>query len=118
MSHIFDDDSTRRQFLTSLACTGMLAAQPPDGKTRWIDFHHHFAPPFYVAETRDVVPALVQWTLEKSLAEMDKYSVGTAILSISTPGIWFGDGPAARRMSRKCNEYAAELVQNNPGRFG
>ena len=117
--------SSRRRFLASLA--GMeagllfgqpLAAQLVDAQPRWIDVHHHFAPPFYVAETRDVVTALVQWTTEKSLAEMDKYGVITALLSISTPGIWFGDVSAARTMARKCNEYAAQLIRDHPGRFG
>jgi predicted TIM-barrel fold metal-dependent hydrolase len=126
MAASFDCGSSRRRFLASLA--GMeaggllfdlpLAAQLAEAKPRWIDVHHHFAPPFYVAETRDVVAALVQWTVEKSLAEMDRYGVATAILSISTPGIWFGDVQAARTTARKCNEYAAQLIRDHPGRFG
>lgn len=49
---------------------------------------------------------------------MDRNGVATAIVSISTPGIWFGDVQAARTLARKCNEYSAGLVRDHPGRFG
>lgn len=49
---------------------------------------------------------------------MDKNGVATAILSITTPGIWFGDAQAARTLARKCNDYAAQMVRDNPARFG
>lgn len=39
-------------------------------------------------------------------------------LSITTPGIWFGDAQAARSLARKCNEYATQMVKRNPARFG
>jgi len=40
------------------------------------------------------------------------------MLSISTPGIWFGEAEAARKMARLCNDYGAEMVRAHPGRFG
>jgi 6-methylsalicylate decarboxylase len=49
---------------------------------------------------------------------MDAQGVSTAVLSLALPGVWFGDAEAARRTSRLCNEYAADLARSHPGRFG
>ena len=49
---------------------------------------------------------------------MDGAGVATAVLSMTTPGIWFGNDEDARRLARLCNDYAAGLVQDYPGRFG
>ncbi len=86
-----------------------------------IDLHHHISPPAYNAElnSRGInEPLLLHWTVEKSLADMDKGGVAIAITSITTPGVWFGDNGAARRLARKCNDFAATLVRDYPARFG
>lgn len=92
-----------------------------------IDVHHHIVPPFYLAEYRDriaasrggsVSAAWLEWTPEKALAAMDEQGVATSVISLSTPGVWFGDAQRARDASRRCNEYAASLAQKHPGRFG
>jgi 6-methylsalicylate decarboxylase len=46
--------------------------------------------------------------------------VTTAVPSLPTiPGNWFGGDPAtAVQLSRICNDYAARLVRDHPGRFG
>jgi 6-methylsalicylate decarboxylase len=49
---------------------------------------------------------------------MDRAGVAVSVLSITTPGLWFGDDEAARRLARACNEYAARMVGEHPGRFG
>jgi predicted TIM-barrel fold metal-dependent hydrolase len=49
---------------------------------------------------------------------MDQGGVERAIGSITTPGLWFGDAVAARRLARVCNDYAAKLVADHPKRFG
>jgi hypothetical protein len=49
---------------------------------------------------------------------MDAEGVVTAVLSLALPGVWFGDADAARRTSRLCNDYAADLARSHPGRFG
>ena len=90
-----------------------------------IDVHHHVLPPFYQEEARARIeatavgfPQLFQWTPARSLEEMDRCGVATSVLSISTPGVWFGDNEAARSMARRCNDYAALQVSDHAGRFG
>jgi predicted TIM-barrel fold metal-dependent hydrolase len=86
-----------------------------------IDVHHHVAPPALVREliARGLnEPPQFNWSVQKSLDDMDKAGVATAISSITTPGVWFGDDGAARRLARHCNDYAATLVRDHPGRFG
>src|SRR5260370_40914753 len=51
---------------------------------------------------------------------MDQNGVRAGILSLaSPPGVWFDVGPAeAGRLARACNEYAAEMMRDHPGRLG
>ncbi len=86
-----------------------------------IDVHHHISPPGYIAEldpkgiltkeTRD-------WTPQQSIDEMDHGGVQVALTSITTPGLWFGDVAATKKLTRLCNDYAAKLVSDHPKRFG
>ena len=94
---------------------------------RWIDFHHHILPPFYLEEAGDVMraqgggrilPQAAAWTPEASIRAMDAEGIETSVLSISTPGIWFGDSARAASLARRCNEYAADLARHHPRRFG
>ncbi|HXP31549.1 MAG TPA: amidohydrolase family protein [Stellaceae bacterium] len=91
-----------------------------------IDTHHHILPPAYVAEERErilavagmVGPQFLDWSPQKAIEEMDRNGVATAIVSISTPGVWFGDKEQGRRLARLCNEYGASMMREHPGRFG
>jgi predicted TIM-barrel fold metal-dependent hydrolase len=49
---------------------------------------------------------------------MDRGGVAAAVVSITNPGLWFGDRAATNRLARACNEYGAKLVQDHPTRFG
>ena len=49
---------------------------------------------------------------------MDKQGIQTGILSVSDPGVNLGDNAIARTKARDVNEYAADVVQSNPSRFG
>ncbi len=90
-----------------------------------IDIHVHFVPDFYrdalVAaglDKPDGIARLPSWNEASALQTMDELGVRTAMLSISSPGVHFGDAVAARDLSRRVNEEAARLVRAHPGRFG
>ena len=86
-----------------------------------IDVHHHLLPPDYRAELsihRELQGALKKWTPQWSIEDMDKGGVTTSILTVTTPGFWFGDVEQTRRLVRTSNDYAAKLVRDFPGRFG
>src|SRR6059058_5851458 len=119
--------------LGGLACSSMgglssvFAQTPVLPQNSLIDVHHHFVPPFYLAENRERIaassdgqmhPAWLSWTPEQAIASMDKQGVATAVLSLTFPGVWFGDPHAAAQMARRVNEYAADLARSRPGRFG
>jgi predicted TIM-barrel fold metal-dependent hydrolase len=86
---------------------------------RRIDVHHHIIPPVQaeaLIANRGGTPA--KWSPAMSLEDMDKAGVATAITSVQNPGVWFGRvDEAARKLARGCNEYAAKLEQDHPGRF-
>jgi predicted TIM-barrel fold metal-dependent hydrolase len=96
-------------------------AQTPVKKGSIIDVHHHLAPPAYIAELKkrgNGLPSTLEWTTEQSLADMDGSGIATSILSITTPGVWFGDDAAAASLARACNEYGAKLAADGSRRFG
>jgi 6-methylsalicylate decarboxylase len=118
----------RRAVLTGLlASTGLgfldrvgLFAQAP-GKPFRIDVHHHFAPPAWVTAVKGrplLQAANTTWTPEKSIEDMDRGGVAASLVSITNPGLWFGDAPMTKQLARACNEYGAKLVQDHPTRFG
>jgi len=122
----------RRQFLTSAVASLGLAAtasarrlpagvQPAAARAGRIDIHHHFAPPAWIAEVKGrpmLQPANTNWTPGRSIEDMDRGGVAAAVVSITNPGLWFGDAAVTRRLARACNDYGAKLVQDHPKRFG
>jgi predicted TIM-barrel fold metal-dependent hydrolase len=94
----------------------------PVAATR-IDVHHHMVPGPYAQWLRDmgVKPGGVEvpeWTSQKSLKFMNRMNVQTAILSVSTPGVWLGEQSQATRWATWLNDSAAHTVRMNPRRFG
>ena len=88
-----------------------------------IDVHHYLAPPAYIADLKKHqrgAPPTLEWTPEKSLVDMDSSGIATAVLSITTPGVWFGDGDdaGAATLARACNDYGAKLIADHGRRFG
>ncbi len=97
------------------------------GSTKRIDVHHHIYPPAFLAEELNRVLSIgpgfpssvfTTWTPEKALDDMDQNEVQLSIVSISTPGVWYGDDDQGRRLARICNDYGAELIKRHPKRFG
>ena len=116
---------SRRNFVAGGAAAlglGATATIRPAGAQpvpRRIDVHHHYLPPFMrpvLAANRAGAPP--DWSVERSLADMDKGGTQTAVLSAVQPGVWFGDNMAARKLARDVNDYGARLVADHKGRFG
>jgi predicted TIM-barrel fold metal-dependent hydrolase len=120
----------RRKFITGAAAMAAVGLGKPRSaaaqttevtKPYRIDVHHHLSPPTYIAASNVSNfgdPLMKNWTPEKSLGDMDKAGVAVAMLSVTTPGLNFTSGEAARKLARECNDYAARLVADHPGRFG
>lgn len=121
---------SRRDALAALgAASASIAFAPsvlaqPSAPFR-IDTHHHIIPPAWIARKKDEIIAanggpgpILSWTLDGALEEMDRRGIATAITSITTPGVWFGDVDGDRRLARSCNEYGAGIIRDHPGRFG
>ena len=114
---------TRRGFLGGLLAAGAAGCTTPRAApaTPRIDIHHHVFSPAYVAELDKVSqapPIVKNWSVARTLDDMAKAGVATAILSVTTPQVSFTDAAAARRIARECNEYSARLAQDHRGRFG
>jgi predicted TIM-barrel fold metal-dependent hydrolase len=124
-------DLGRRQWLkagaalgaASLWPAGTLLSQAP----RRIDVHQHFVSPSFHAtltakNATAPVPGLAAWrefSPARAVEELDRVGIETAMLSITAPGVWFGDAEEARKLAREMNEYgAARMVGDHRGRFG
>ena len=94
----------------------------PHGK---VDVHAHYIPDGYrdalvIAgqDKPDGIPGMPAWSEELAVAAMDRLDVRLAILSISSPGVHFGDGAAAVELARSVNETGARIARDRPDRFG
>jgi predicted TIM-barrel fold metal-dependent hydrolase len=114
-------------FAAGLLCPHGALAQTAPGPRR-IDVHNHLIPPPYLAAGRkqieagaDTDPApVLNWNPAHAIEEMDKSGVAVAMLSMSTPGLSVisSNRDTVRKLARACNEYAASLLRDYPGRFG
>src|SRR5438874_12853010 len=118
--------ATRREFIMSmggLAAAALLREEKLLAQTTpyRIDVHHHYAAPEFQAEmTKRGAgnPNYRNWIPRVSLDEMDKSAVATSMISVTRPGVWFGDVALAKRLARICNDFGAKVVKDYPGRFG
>jgi predicted TIM-barrel fold metal-dependent hydrolase len=88
-----------------------------------IDTHQHVVPPEY----RDLLdrawsnPGSIpvpEWSAAHAIDIMGQNGIATGILSISVPGVNFGDVERARTWARTVNELTADLVRDRPSSFG
>lgn len=89
-----------------------------------IDLHVHYLPRAYreallthAGAERDRFPT-PDWNPEMHLAFNEAMHIATAMLSVSSPHLNFGDDAAARVLARQANEEGAEVARKYPGRFG
>lgn len=88
-----------------------------------IDVHHHMVPSFYARALKQLGvdqaagAPLPEWTAETSLALMDATGIAKAYLSVSCPGVYFGDAGQAGELARQCNEFGSALKKGSD-RFG
>src|SRR5262245_4490305 len=121
----------------------LAVAQRGADNTRRIDVHHHFTPDVYTAYQAATgrggrggagaagggrgrgrgaaggaaaTSAFPTWSLSQDLEDMDKNGTATAILSITTPGFPTGTTNEIRKAMRDCNEAAAKMRADRPGR--
>lgn len=59
-----------------------------------------------------------KWDEQGMLEVMDTFQIKTAITSISSPGVYFGDTALAVTLARICNDFSAELMAKHPKRLG
>ena len=95
-----------------------------DQFTDRIDVHFHYLSPEYREQMIDAVGgspdgfAAPQWSAEAALAMMDRLNIATGMLSVSSPGVHFGNDAKARLLARSVNEFAARTIGDHRGRFG
>lgn len=121
---------SRRDLLAGLAALGAGALLPEHRLaaqqaalvpgTRF-DFHHHFASPRYLAFVLNKKSSGYQtwegYSVQKQLDTMDKAGVTTSFLSMTTPGIAYGNDEETRALARDMNDFAAKLISDYKGRF-
>src|SRR5438552_13063069 len=76
-----------------------------------IDVHHHCGSPAGIEMVNTKKTQGYQtwqpYTPARAIEDMDRGGVSTAMISITTPGIWFGNIDETRKMARQENEYGA-----------
>jgi 6-methylsalicylate decarboxylase len=103
------------------ASTALARPKAALAKPRRIDIHYHIAPAGWSSALKSrnaLLPVWNDWTVAKAVEEMDRDGVDLSITSITTPGVWFGDAQGARLLARECNDFAAKMRADYPGRFG
>ncbi len=116
---------SRRDILVGAAATVAAAGASTkifaQTKSQIIDVHHHIVPPSWLA-AMDVIGRsdfpLSNWSIQKTIEDMDKGGVAIAMTSPTTPQVTPLGKATAVRIARDANDYAKKLMVDHPGRFG
>ncbi|MBL8378074.1 MAG: amidohydrolase [Burkholderiales bacterium] len=114
----------RRGFLAGLGALGALSAAgcatTASNEPHRIDVHHHISPPAWVNALKSAKldsPPVNNWTPQRSIDDLDRGGVATAITSPTQPAIGFLNARDAADVARASNEYARKLADESRGRF-
>lgn len=90
-------------------------------RTPLVDVHAHFLTEEYVQAAKnagniqpDGMAGWPTWHADQHLELMDQWGISNSILSISSPGVWFGDAHQSRTLARHVNDIAAETRRAHP----
>src|SRR5215813_5942620 len=120
---------SRRRLLSGGAATLAITAAPgaafqalaQDARPHRIDVHHHVVPPTWLSAVTRIGkdnPPITNWSVQKTIEDMDKGGVATAMTSPTTPQVTPLGKDIAVRVAREANDYAKKLMVDHPGRFG
>jgi predicted TIM-barrel fold metal-dependent hydrolase len=119
---------TRRTLLTgsaaAVATSGTAGFAPKvsaQAKPHRIDVHHHVVPPSWLQAMNLIGrsnPPLINWSVQKSLEDMDNGGVATSIVSPTSPQVTPLSKEAAVHIAREANEFGVKMMADHPGRFG
>jgi 6-methylsalicylate decarboxylase len=109
--------------LNALGVANMPRSAVAQAKPHRIDVHHHVSPPPWIEAVKQAKldnPPIANWSVQKSLDDMDQAGTATAVVSPTTPQVNFlhDDREAAARIARDSNEYVRRMMGDHPGRFG
>jgi predicted TIM-barrel fold metal-dependent hydrolase len=88
-----------------------------------IDVHHHVVPEFFrkAANAAGVLSGGApwpEWQPADTLRMLDEQRIDSALVSIAPPGAHFGVKADTIALTRRCNDYMADLVRTYPDRLG
>jgi predicted TIM-barrel fold metal-dependent hydrolase len=88
-----------------------------------IDVHQHVIPDGYRSALARIgvmgsgENPWPQWSMTRTLELMDQNHIAGVVLSIASPGAYFGDVDFTRHLVRDCNEALARMVADRPKKF-
>jgi len=100
-----------------------LPSQEEQMTVQRIDVHTHLIPPFWAEElvSHGGDPSgwgAPVWSPDQLLRFMDEEGIALSVLSLTAPGVEGWQGADRAAMTKRVNDYGANLVLENPDRFG
>jgi predicted TIM-barrel fold metal-dependent hydrolase len=89
-----------------------------------IDVHQHVIPDIYKSELARVgvlgsgENPWPTWSVARQLELMGELGIDAVLMSIASPGAYFGDVEFTKKLVKTCNEVMAQMVSDRPGKFG